>query len=173
MICFSMATSPTGCTVSKLNRRLSALDISFTPLSLVFAVPMTLKPGRANSRPSSPSSGMFRTLSLSTLIKLSCTSAGVRVISSKRVNEVGALAASAGITQPLDAEAAGLLAVTYHELREGISAQGQRIEKPSAVMSTAEAISVYFQTLMTAWYYGDGRMDEKNLVENSRPVSSR
>ena len=33
-------------------------------------------------------------------------------------------------------------------------------------MSTAEAISVYFQTLMTAWYYGDGRMDEKNLVEN-------
>lgn len=82
------------------------------------------------------------------------------------LNEVGALAASAGITQPLDAEAAGLLAVTYHELREGISAQGQRIEKPSAVMSTAEAISVYFQTLMTAWYYGDGRMDEKNLVEN-------
>ena len=82
------------------------------------------------------------------------------------LNEVGALADAAGITQPLDTEAAELLAATYHELREGVSAAGQRIEKPSAVMSTAEAISVYFQTLMTAWYYGDGRMDERNLVEN-------
>ena len=82
------------------------------------------------------------------------------------LNEVGTLADAAGITQPLDTEAAELLAVTYHELREGISAEGQRLEKPTAVMSTAEAISVYFQTLMTAWYYGDGHMDEKNLVEN-------
>ncbi len=82
------------------------------------------------------------------------------------LNEVGALAASAGITQPLDDEAAELLAATYHELREGVSAKGQRIEKPSAVMSTAEAISVYFQTLMTAWYYGDGSMDERVLVDN-------
>ena len=82
------------------------------------------------------------------------------------LNEVGTLAASAGITQPLDTEAAELLAATYHELREGISAAGQRIEKPSAVMSTAEAISVYFQTLMTAWYYGDGSMDERVLVDN-------
>ena len=30
----------------------------------------------------------------------------------------------------------------------------------------AEAISVYYQTMMTAWYYGDGRMDEGCLVEN-------
>ena len=82
------------------------------------------------------------------------------------LNEVGALANAAGITQPLDTEAAELLAATYHELREGVSATGQRLEKPSAVMSTAEAISVYFQTLMTAWYYGDGHMDERDLVEN-------
>ena len=65
-----------------------------------------------------------------------------------------------------DAEPAELLAATYHELREGVSDMGHRIEKPSAVMSTAEAISVYYQTLMTAWYYGDGRMDERILVDN-------
>ena len=82
------------------------------------------------------------------------------------LNEVGALAHAAGITQPLDQEAAELLATTYHELREGVSAEGQRLEKPAAVMSTAEAISVYYQTMMTAWYYGDGRMDEGCLVEN-------
>ena len=82
------------------------------------------------------------------------------------LNEAGALAEAAGIPGPLDEEAAELLAVTYHELREGISDRGQRIEKPSAVMSTAEAVSVYFQTLMTAWYYGDGHMEERCLVEN-------
>ena len=84
------------------------------------------------------------------------------------LNEVGALAADAGIDAPLDEDAAGLLATTYHELREGISAEGLRIEKPAAVMSTAEAISVYYQTMMSAWYYGDGsgRLDEGALVEN-------
>lgn len=84
------------------------------------------------------------------------------------LNEVGALAAAAGIDAPLDEDAAGLLATTYHELREGISAEGLRIEKPAAVMSTAEAISVYYQTMMSAWYYGDGsgRLDEGALVEN-------
>ena len=82
------------------------------------------------------------------------------------LNEAGALASAAGIPGPLDEEAAELLAVTYHELREGVSAEGRRIEKPSAVMSTAEAVSVYYQTLMTAWYYGDGQMDADCLVEN-------
>ena len=82
------------------------------------------------------------------------------------LNEVGALARSAGIPRRLDEEAAELLATTYHELREGISAEGLRLEKPACVMSTAEAISVYYQTLMGAHYYGDGTMDPKMLVEN-------
>ena len=52
------------------------------------------------------------------------------------------------------------------KLREGISAEGMRIEKPACAMSTAEAISVYYQTLMGAWFYGDGTMDPKRLVDN-------
>ncbi len=82
------------------------------------------------------------------------------------LGEVGALARAAGIEKPLDEEAAELLATTYHELREGVSAEGTRIEKPSCVMSTAEAISVYYQTLMGAHYYGNGEMDPNSLVEN-------
>ena len=66
----------------------------------------------------------------------------------------------------MDEEAAELLATTYHELREGISREGMRIEKPGCVMSTAEAISVYYQTLMGAWYYGNGEMEPGALVEN-------
>ncbi|MBR7178685.1 MAG: AAA family ATPase [Oscillospiraceae bacterium] len=82
------------------------------------------------------------------------------------LNEVGALAEAAGIGRKLDEEAAELLATTYHELREGVSAEGMRIEKPACVMSTAEAISVYYQTLMGAYYYGDGTMDPRMMVEN-------
>ena len=41
-----------------------------------------------------------------------------------------------------------------------------RIEKLNCVMSTAEAISGYYQTLMGAWYYGNGEMDPRALVEN-------
>ncbi len=86
MIRFSIAASRTGITVSKLNLLFRALLISFTPLSLVLAVPITLKPGLAKRNPSSPSSGTLSTLSESTLIRLSWISAGVLVISSNRVN---------------------------------------------------------------------------------------
>ena len=72
----------------------------------------------------------------------------------------------AALHRKLDEEAAELLATTYHELREGVSAEGTRIEKPACVMSTAEAISVYYQTLMGAWYYGDGTMEAESLVDN-------
>ena len=39
-------------------------------------------------------------------------------------------------------------------------------DRPSAVMSTAEAVSVYYQTMMTAYYYGDSHMDLGCLVQN-------
>ena len=77
------------------------------------------------------------------------------------------MAKSAGIDGPLDEDAAILLATTYHELREGISAEGMRLKKPAAVMSTAEAISVYYQTLMSAWYYG-GPQEDTTLGRSRR-----
>ncbi len=82
------------------------------------------------------------------------------------VNEVEALARESGVDMPVDEDVAELLASTYHELREGVSSMGHRIDRPSAVMSTAEAVSVYYQTMMTAYYYGDSRMDLGCLVQN-------
>lgn len=82
------------------------------------------------------------------------------------LNEVGRLAAESGVSMEPDEDVAELLASTYHELREGISAYGHRIDKPSAVMSTAEAVSVYYQTMLTGYYYGDGSMSVGCLVQN-------
>ncbi len=82
------------------------------------------------------------------------------------LNEVGRLVEESGIGAKADEDVAELLASTYHELREGVSAYGHRIDKPAAVMSTAEAVSVYYQTMLTGYYYGDGRMDVDCLVQN-------
>lgn len=82
------------------------------------------------------------------------------------LNEVEELARENQIDMPADEDVAGILASTYHELREGVSSLGHRIDRPSAVMSTAEAVSVYYQTMMTAYYYGDGEMDMSCLVQN-------
>jgi hypothetical protein len=74
-----------GNTVSKLKRRLSALDISLTPRSRVLAVAITLKPSAAKSIASGPSSSFTAsTLSLKIESSVSCTSSGQRVTSSKR-----------------------------------------------------------------------------------------
>ena len=82
------------------------------------------------------------------------------------INEVQELAEASRIDMPVDEDVAELLASTYHELREGISSMGHRIDRPASVMSTAEAVSVYYQTMMTAYYYGDSRMDLGCLVQN-------
>ena len=82
------------------------------------------------------------------------------------VREAQDLAKAGHIDCPIDKDVAELLAVTYHELREGRTAEGTMVEQPAAVMSTAEAVSVYFQTLCHAWYYGNGTMELPVLTEN-------
>ncbi|MDE7183958.1 MAG: AAA family ATPase, partial [Lachnospiraceae bacterium] len=82
------------------------------------------------------------------------------------LNEVNMLAQENHIEMRADEDVAELLASTYHELREGVSSYGHRIDKPNAVMSTAEAVSVYYQTMLTGYYYGDEHVDVDCLVQN-------
>ncbi len=82
------------------------------------------------------------------------------------INEVNQLARESHVHMEAGEDVAQLLASTYHELREGISSYGHRIDKPSAVMSTAEAVSVYYQTMLTGYYYGEKRMSVDCLVQN-------
>ena len=82
------------------------------------------------------------------------------------LQEVGKLAAENMVEMEADEAAAEVLASTYHELREGVSSMGHQIDKPSAVMSTAEAVSVYYQTMMSAYYYGDSVISMDAMVQN-------
>lgn len=68
---------------------------------------------------------------------------------------------------PVDQDIVELLATTFHELREGESIEGAKIESPAAVMSTAEAVSLYYQSALSAYYYG-GEISMDTLAQNIR-----
>ena len=59
-----------------------------------------------------------------------------------------------------------VLALTFRELREGITYENIKVDIPSSVMSTAEAVSVYFQTAIDSYYYSDGKITADKLVQN-------
>lgn len=61
---------------------------------------------------------------------------------------------------PIDAAPGALeiLVTAFHDLREGTTAEGITVEKPSAVMSTAEAVSVAYAAGLDAFYYGDHKL---------------
>ena len=56
----------------------------------------------------------------------------------------------------LPADVIDLLVTSFNDLRAGVTAEGVVLEKPTAVMSSAEAVSVGFSACLDAHYLGDG-----------------
>lgn len=132
---------------------------------LLFARPGFNVIGTANTRDkgvNEMSSALKRRFNFETVMPVREVSMEKQII----LNEVNQLARENHIAMNADEDVAELLASTYHELREGVSSYGHRIDKPAAVMSTAEAVSVYYQTMITAYYYGDSGMNVDCLVQN-------
>ena len=64
-----------------------------------------------------------------------------------------------GVGRPTPDELVKLLVTVFQELRSGLTADGKvKLRKPSAVLSTAEAISTLFQGGILAEGFGDGRV---------------
>jgi MoxR-like ATPase len=63
----------------------------------------------------------------------------------------------------LDRKVIEVLVTAFHDLREGVTADGVQVEKPAAVMSTAEAVSVALQASLDAYYYGDGTLNSEHV----------
>jgi MoxR-like ATPase len=59
-----------------------------------------------------------------------------------------------------------LLVTTFHDLRQGRTIEGTMIEKPSTVMSTAEAVAVGVSAGLDACYFGDGKMSGEHIARN-------
>jgi hypothetical protein len=73
---------------------------------------------------------------------------------------------ASGVEMKMREDVVELLATTFSELRTGASFDRAKIQKLDAVMSTAEAVSVYYQTALDAYYYRDGSVQVRNLAEN-------
>ena len=132
---------------------------------VLFAQPGFNVIGTANTRDkgvNEMSSALKRRFNFETVLPVRDVALEKQII----LNEVHELARENQIAMEPDEDAAEILASTFHELREGVSSMGHRIDRPAAVMSTAEAVSVYYQTMLTAYYYGDSRMDMGCLVQN-------
>ena len=59
-----------------------------------------------------------------------------------------------------------LLVTTFSDLRQGRTQEGTIIEKPSTVMSTAEAVSVGVSAGLDARYFGNGVVESEHIVKN-------
>lgn len=57
-----------------------------------------------------------------------------------------------------------LLVSTFHDLRTGRTNDGVVIERPSTVMSTAEAVAVGYSAGLDAHYFGSGKMEGANVA---------
>lgn len=77
-----------------------------------------------------------------------------------------AMLKGAGIDIPVQEDVVYVLAEAFSELRSGQSYEKAKIQKLSGVMSTAEAVSVYYQSALDACYYGNGKVNMKTLTEN-------
>jgi MoxR-like ATPase len=76
------------------------------------------------------------------------------------------LLATAEVDVEPAADAVEVLVTAFHDLREGKTGEGTVVQRPSAVMSTAEAVSVAFAAALDAHYYGDGQMTPATIARH-------
>ncbi len=88
-------------------------------------------------------------------------------LESKIITEqCASLLKESGIEAAPDKKTADILAAVFSELRSGVSPEKTSVPKLNCVMSTAEAVSVYYQSALDAEYFGNGRISMKTLTQN-------
>ncbi len=76
------------------------------------------------------------------------------------------LLAEANVPITLERDVVELLVTTFHELREGVTAEGKQVERPTTTMSTAEAVSVGLAAGLDAYYYGEQHLTGAHIVRH-------
>jgi hypothetical protein len=70
----------------------------------------------------------------------------------------------AGVQVECPPEVIELLVTTFQDLRHGRTEEGTTVEKPSTVMSTAEAVAVGLAAGLDARYFGAGRLHSEHVA---------
>ena len=79
-------------------------------------------------------------------------------------HQTDTLLASAGIDIALPPDVIDLLVTAFHDLRTGVTAEGTVVEKPTAVMSSAEAVAVGYAACLDAHWLGNGDVGGEHVV---------
>lgn len=75
-----------------------------------------------------------------------------------------ALLRHAQVEVELQPDVVNLLVTTFHDLRQGVTEEGVVIERPTAVMSSAEAVAVGYAACLDAHYFGDGSVGGEHVA---------
>jgi len=59
-----------------------------------------------------------------------------------------------------------LLASVFREMRDGVTAEGVNVQRPSTTLSTAEAISVAVESAIASRYFGAGAVTTADVARN-------
>lgn len=96
----------------------------------------------------------------------------VRPISDRRLEIELVLEQSQELLRALEVEVelpsqiVELLVTIFHDLRSGKTEEGVVLEKPSSVLSTAEAVSVGVSAGLDAHYFGSGKVESQHIIRN-------
>jgi MoxR-like ATPase len=74
------------------------------------------------------------------------------------------LLAEAGVATRLPEDTLELLVTTFQDLRLGRTEEGATVDKPTTVMSTAEAVAVGFSACLDAHYFGGGEVGGEHVT---------
>ncbi|MFI5696184.1 AAA family ATPase [Kribbella sp. NPDC051586] len=94
----------------------------------------------------------------------------VRPIADRRLEEslikeqTATLLAQSEVGTRLTDDVVTLLVTAFHDLRDGVTAEGTVIERPSAVLSSAEAVAVGYAAGLDAQYFGDGTVGGEHVA---------
>jgi MoxR-like ATPase len=75
-----------------------------------------------------------------------------------------ALLRESGVNIECPTDVLELLVTTFNDLRHGRTEEGTVVEKPSTVMSTAEAVAVSHSAALDAAYFGNGRLESGHVA---------
>lgn len=137
----------------------------FTEQPVLYAKPGFNIIATANTRDkgiNEMSSALKRRFNFETVLPVNSVTLEAKIIE----QECEKMFEEANIKMKVEHDIVEVLALTFRELREGVSHENIKIDVPSSVMSTAEAVSVYFQTALHSYYYEEGKLTTDKLVQN-------
>jgi MoxR-like ATPase len=80
------------------------------------------------------------------------------------LDQTAALLSRADVDTVLDRDVVDLLVTAFHDLRDGVTGDGTVVEKPTAVLSSAEAVAVGYAAALDAHYFGSGAVTGEHVA---------